>query len=211
MRTCWNHIHPDCYEVTFSIGEHGSPNRVPPCWVSHQISESASISYNPSSKPDKFYSDTSHPGLDKLGVLSLTHFLKSYPSLASAWSCYTAFRMECLAEVWESMNSTHSLFQRRRRVDYSLWHWPTFMHPAFHMRGECASQASMSVGHKGKTLMIACVCVCMQRGIMCQLIRKLHGLFLKAKSWCKNINSLRYQIMWRKHTKVRGCLGFLLF
>lgn len=43
----------------------------------------------------------------------------------------------------------------RRRVDCSLWCWPTFMYSVFHMRGECASPDSMSVGHKGEALRLS--------------------------------------------------------
>lgn len=42
----------------------------------------------------------------------------------------------------------------RRHVDYSLRRWPTFMYSFFHMRGECASPDSMSVGYKGKALVV---------------------------------------------------------
>lgn len=78
----------------------------------------------------------------------------SYPLAVSGSSWYNAFRMEFLAALWESLNSTCSLFQPGRRVDYSLWRWPTFMYSVFHMRGECASQDSMSAGHKGKALLL---------------------------------------------------------
>lgn len=105
-----DHIHPDCYEVTFQL-----PNMA----VGWHVAISA-FPIRPSASKSLSSKSGSRTSLDKLGVLLCKYLPDTHPLTVKLRSCYTAFHSKLLAEVWESMNSSWSRFQQKRHVDCSL-------------------------------------------------------------------------------------------